>query len=76
MHLKKMWQSLKKRVTETTLGEYVCISISLVIVYTVVVTVLKAVTGADLSSEYATFCAVFGGEMLTCGLVKIFKIRR
>ena len=58
------------------LGEYVCISILLVIIYTIVVTVIKTITGADLSSEYATFCAVFGGELLTCGLVKIFKIRR
>lgn len=59
-----------------TLSEYVCISIVLIIVYTVVVTVLKAKTGQDFSAEYGIFSGVFGGEVLTCGLIKIFKLRR
>lgn len=58
-----------------TLGDYVFFSLWLVLCYTAIVTIVKIKTGQDLSSEYATFVAVFGGEVVTCGLIKIFKLR-
>lgn len=59
-----------------SLTKYIIFSLTLVILYTIVVTVLKCVLGEDFSQEYMTFCGVFGGEIVTCGLIKIFKIRR
>lgn len=59
-----------------SLTVYIIVSLSLVIIYTSVVTVLKAITGQDFSAEYITFCGVFGGEVVTCGLIKIFKLKR
>ena len=59
-----------------SLTKFIILSISLVILYTIVVTVLKCIFGQDFSQEYTVFCGVFGGEVLTCGLIKIFKIKR
>lgn len=59
-----------------SLTKFIIFSLALVIIYTVAVTVLKCVYGEDFSQEYMTFCGVFGGEIVTCGLIKIFKIRR
>lgn len=62
--------------TIKSLSIYIIISLSLVILFTAVVTILKVVTGLDFSMEYATFCGVFGGEIVTCGLIKIYKLKR
>lgn len=59
-----------------SLSKYIIFSLSLVIIYTIVVTTLKCIYGQDFSQEYLTFCGVFGGEVVTCGLIKIFKLRR
>lgn len=59
-----------------SLSIFIIISLVLVVIFTAVVTILKATTGLDFSMEYATFCGVFGGEMVTCGIIKVFKLKR
>ena len=62
--------------TIKSLSVYIMVSLALVILYTCVVTMLKCLTGQDFSAEYICFCGVFGGEVVTCGLIKIFKIKK
>lgn len=58
-----------------SLTKYVVFSLTMVIVYTVVVTVLTATTSYDYSSLYGVFCSIFGGEILCASLIKIFKLK-
>lgn len=75
MNLKKKWQLLKRKLNKITLAQYVTLSLFLVIIYTIIITTLKTITGNDYSTEYMTFCGVFGGESVLCGLIKIFKLK-
>lgn len=54
---------------------YVAFSITVLIIYTIVEQVLSSVTG--LSHDTLTTCvfAAFGGEILSCALIKIFKLK-
>ena len=63
----------EKRMHSLTL--YVVFSIVILIVYTIVEQILSAYTG--FSNDTLTTCvfAAFGGEILMCGLIKIFKLR-
>lgn len=62
-----------ERVRSLTL--YVVFSILVLIVYTVTEQVLSTVTG--ISHDTLTTCvfAAFGGEILSCALIKVFKLR-
>ena len=57
------------------LALYVVFSILAVIVYTVVEQILS--TALHVSHDTLTTCfySVFGGEMLCCALIKIFKLK-
>lgn len=54
---------------------YVAFSITVLIIYTIVEQVLSSMTG--LSHDTLTTCvfAAFGGEILSCALIKIFKLK-
>ena len=54
---------------------YVVFSIMTLIVYTIVEQVLSAVTGFSNDTLTTCFFACFGGEILMCGLIKIFKLK-
>lgn len=58
------------------LGLYVTFSIIVLIIYTIVSQYL-AVNHNGLSLDTLTTCvfSFFGGEVVTCGLIKIFKLR-
>lgn len=58
-----------------TLTKFIIFSIGMVILYTITVTVLTATTGNDFGAYYSIFCAIFGGEILSCALIKIFKLK-
>lgn len=58
------------------LENYVAFSIAMVIIMTIVVLVLTTVTDKDFSTIYTIWCGIFGGEILTCALIKIFKLKR
>ena len=58
------------------LTKYVVFSIVTVILYTIAEFITSTITG--ISHDTLTSCvyAFFGGEIVTCGLIKIFKLRR
>lgn len=58
-----------------SLSMYVVFSISMLLIYTVAELLLSSL--CDVNNEVLTTCffAVFGGEILTCALIKIFKLK-
>mgnify|MGYP003298041274 FL=1 len=71
--MKKIIEKLKNI---SSLGVYVTFSIIVLIIYTIVSQYL-AVNHNGLSLDTLTTCVFgfFGGEVVTCGLIKIFKLR-
>ena len=69
----KKEQEEEKRMHSLTL--YVVFSILCLIIYTVVEQVLSGVTGFTNDTLTTCFFACFGGEILMCGLIKIFKLK-
>lgn len=63
----------RKRVS--ALDKYVTFSIVVLLLYTVVERYLTYRTGVSADTLTTCFYAAFGGEILTCGLIKIFKLR-
>lgn len=59
----------------STLDKYVIFSITVLLVYAIVERVLTVYTG--MAADTLTTCvyAAFGGEILSCCLIKIFKLR-
>ena len=55
---------------------YVVFSILALLVYTIVEQILSAVTGFSNDTLTTCFFACFGGEILMCGLIKIFKLKK
>lgn len=53
----------------------VLIAIVMLVVYTVIERILTYLTGVPADTLTTCFYAAFGGEILTCGLIKIFKLR-
>lgn len=68
--VKRAWLSSKD------LTKYVVFSISFVIVYTISEFIVSTITG--ISHDQLTTCVYgfFDGEVVVCGLIKIFKLRR
>lgn len=59
-----------------TLTKFIVFSLAMTIIYTVIAILFQAITGSELSSQL-TICyfAVYGGEILSCALVKIYKLK-
>ena len=69
----------KKRAREVIndmkLSSYVCVSLGLVILYTVVELITSTITGISHDTLTTCFYAVFGGEVVSCALIKIYKLK-
>ena len=72
---RKSKKELEEERAMHSLTLYVVISIMTLIVYTIVEQVLSAVTGFSNDTLTTCFFACFGGEILMCGLIKIFKLK-
>lgn len=57
------------------LGKYVTFSLVCLLIYTIATLIIFMVTGAEPSTLTTCFFGVFGGEVVTCGLIKIFKLK-
>ena len=57
------------------LDVYVTFSILSLIVYTVISQILSVYYGVILDTLTTCFFGFFGGEIVTCGLIKIFKLK-
>lgn len=58
-----------------TLDIYVIFSITMLLIYTVVTQLLTYKTGITNDTLTTCFFGFFGGEIVTCALIKIFKLR-
>lgn len=58
-----------------SLTKYVAFSIVILIVYTVTELTLSTVTGIQHDNLTTCVFACFGGEILSCALIKIFKLK-
>lgn len=61
--------------TMHTLTVYVTFSIAVVIVYSIAEFLLSLITGVAHDTLTGCVYAFFGGEVVTCGLIKIFKLK-
>ena len=57
------------------LDVYVTFSILSLVVYTIISQLLAVYYGVILETLTTCFFGFFGGEVVTCGLIKIFKLR-
>lgn len=55
---------------------YVVFSIMMILLYTIVELIISTVSGISHDTLTTCFYSVFGGEILCCALIKIFKLKR
>lgn len=58
-----------------SLTKYVAFSIGILIVYTIAELILATVTGITHDTLTTSVYLCFGGEILSCALIKIFKLK-
>lgn len=68
-------KKIKKRLEDISLSTYVIFSIVMVLVYSVVEFIFSTLTGITHDTLTTCFYACFGGEILSCALIKIFKLK-
>ncbi|MBO7450919.1 MAG: hypothetical protein J6U54_11190 [Clostridiales bacterium] len=54
---------------------YVIFSIAALVIYTIVSQFIAVRTGMTLDTLTTCFFGFFGGEIVTCALIKIFKLK-
>lgn len=59
-----------------TLTLYVVFSFLMLIVYTIVEFIVSSITGISHDTLTTCFFAAFGGEVLSCALLKVMKIKK
>lgn len=58
-----------------SLSAYVIFSIAMLLVYTIAELILSNLNGTVNDTLTTCFFGVFGGEILTCALIKIYKLK-
>ena len=66
----------KRRNKLNGLDKYVIFSIAVMIVFTIASQVILCVTGYSNDALTTCFFGFFGGEIVTCALIKIFKLAK
>ena len=64
-----------KFIEDMKLSTYVVVSLSLIIIYTVLEFIFSTITEVSHDTLTTCFYAVFGGEVISCALIKIFKLK-
>lgn len=64
-----------KRLQDIPLSTYVIFSIAVLLIYTVVSLILSCF-GVQNDTLTTCFFGTFGGECLTCGVIKVFKLHK
>ena len=72
---KKKKKTLREKLEEMPLSSYVVFSITILLIYTAVELVLVSLTEMSHDTLTTCFYSVFGGEILACALIKIFKLK-
>lgn len=65
----------KKKKKLHGLDIYVIFSIAALVIYTIISQIMVVSVGASLDTLTTCFFGFFGGEIVTCALIKIFKLR-
>ena len=73
MESKKQETQKNKQVSSLTL--YVVFSIFILLIYTIVELIISTISGISHDTLTTCFYAAFGGEILCCALIKIFKLK-
>ena len=60
----------------TDLDKYVLFSIALLLIFSMTELIISTITGISHDTLITAFFACFGGEILSCALIKIFKLKR
>ena len=58
-----------------SLTKYVVFSISILLIYTIAELIISIITGQSNDTLTTCIFACFGGEILSCALIKIFKLK-
>lgn len=72
---KKKKKTLREKLEEMPLSSYVVFSITILLIYTAIELVLVSLTEMSHDTLTTCFYSVFGGEILACALIKIFKLK-
>lgn len=59
-----------------SLTKYVIFSVVVILGYTIAEFITASITGTSHDTLTTCFYACFGGEILSCALIKIFKLKR
>lgn len=70
-----MAKFIKSHTENRSLTLYVIFSILVLLVYTTVELIISSQTSVSHDTLTTCFYACFGGEILMCGLIKIFKLK-
>lgn len=65
----------RKRLPLKSLDKYVIFSISVLLIFAIVEMVVSSVTHQTHDTLTTCVYAAFGGEILSCALIKIFKLK-
>lgn len=65
-----------KKDNPKSLTLYVVFSILMILIYSIVELIISTVSGISHDTLTTCFYGVFGGEILCCALIKIFKLKR
>lgn len=70
-----MMKKISNKLKEMPLSHYVAFSIAVLLIYTVVSLILSVF---GIQNDTLTTCifSTFGGECLTCGIIKVFKLHK
>ena len=70
-----MYWAIVRHHKKPSLTKYVVFSIAVIIVYTLAEFITTSITVVSHDTLTTCFYACFGGEILSCALIKIFKLR-
>ena len=71
----KKKRSFREKIEQMPLSIYVCFSLALIIIYSIVELIISTLTEVSHDTLTTCFYSVFGGEIVSCALIKIFKLK-
>ena len=71
-HIRGTYGDMKKL---NSLDKYVVFSIVLLLLFTIAEFIVSTITGIEHNTLCNVFFLTFGGEILSCALIKIFKLK-
>lgn len=74
-HQRETMKKISLKLQQIPLASYVVFSIAVLLIYTIISLILSCF---GIQNDTLTTCifGTFGGECLTCGIIKIFKLHK